>query len=82
MKAIFTKYHGPGNVKGSCISATDGENRVVISRECALRIEESHKQAALALCKKMNWHGTLIMGDVFKSGCVFVWDAPAERIEV
>jgi hypothetical protein len=56
MKAIKTKYHGPGNVKGSRISATDEDgNRIILSYDHALNAEENHKAAALALISKMKW---------------------------
>jgi hypothetical protein len=74
MKAIVTKYHGPTNTKGSRISATDSDNnRVYVSRDCALHIEDSHKDAAIALCKKMNWHGKLVAGDFGPDRRIFVW---------
>ncbi len=31
MKTITTKYHGPTNFAGSRVSATDGENRIILS---------------------------------------------------
>lgn len=74
MKAIITKYHGPTNTKGSRISARDSDgHRVYISRECDLHIEDSHKAAAIALCKKMNWHGKLVGGDFGPDERVFAW---------
>jgi hypothetical protein len=73
MKAIFTKYHGPGNVRGSRISASDEDgNRVVIPYRHDLNSEEAHLAAAQALCDKMHWTGTLIGGS-HKKGYVFVF---------
>jgi len=65
MKAIKTKYHGPGNVLGSRVSASDEDkNRITISWDSELRSEENHIAAVKALCKKMNWHGELTMGSL------------------
>lgn len=73
MKAIFTKYHGPTNFKGSRISASDSDgNRVVISYPYELSGEDVHRKAAQALCDKMNWTGNLIGGAV-RNGYVFVF---------
>lgn len=73
MKAIFTKYHGPTNTKGSRISASDSDgNRVTISYPYELSGEAVHRQAAVALCSKMNWKGELIGGSL-KNGYVFVF---------
>ena len=63
MKAIKTKYHGPGNVKGSRISATDEDgNRVVLSYRDELNSEQNHRRAAKQLCEKMKWRGTYYGG--------------------
>jgi hypothetical protein len=67
MKAIRTRYHGPSNVKGSRISATDGElNRrprtIYLSYDDALNSEDMHRKAAYAFRDKMQWKGELIGG--------------------
>lgn len=65
MKAIKTKYHGPGTVRGSYVSASDEDkNRITISWDSGLRSEENHIAAVKTLCKKMNWHGELTMGSL------------------
>lgn len=74
MKAIITKYHGPTNIRGARISASDEDgNRVMISYPH----EESggmktHRMAAIALCQKMGWAGVLYAGSI-KHGYVFVF---------
>jgi len=79
MKAIFTKYHGPTNCKGSRISASDSDgNRISIGYPYELSGEEVHRKAALALCAKMKWHGDLAVGSYGK-GYVYVW---ADRDEL
>jgi hypothetical protein len=73
MKAIITKYHGAGNVRGSRISASDEDgNKVFISYPYELSGEAVHRKAAVALCKKMNWECELIAGSL-KNGYVFVF---------
>lgn len=63
MKAIVTKYHGPIPTRGARISARDEDgNRVVIPLDGGLRDEEEHTRAAVALCERMNWPGTLMRG--------------------
>ena len=72
MKAIFTKYHGPTNYKGSRISASDEDNnRITISYPYELSGEACHLAAALALCEKMGW-GRDLVGGSLKNGYVFV----------
>lgn len=72
MKAILTKYHGPTNTRGSRISASDGDgNRVTVPYDRAARYP--HDAAALALCAKLGWGGTLIRGSV-AGGNVYVFD--------
>lgn len=71
MKAIMTKYHGPTNTRGSRISASDGDgNRVTVPFDYAAR--DPHDVAALALCRKMGWEGTLAKGGL-ASGNVYVF---------
>lgn len=63
MKAIRTKYFGPGYSKGSRIIASDSDNnRVTVSYDCALSSDDNHQAAAQALLRKMGWTGSLIMG--------------------
>jgi hypothetical protein len=73
MKAITTKYHGPGNVKSSHIIADDGDgNRLTVGVDNSLRLEDCHANAALALCRKLKWEGRLQGGHI-KAGMVWVW---------
>ena len=74
MKAIVTKYRGPGNVRGSRITASDNDgNRVTLSYDPAISSDENHIRAAVALCVKMNWHGTMAQGSL-KNCEVFVFN--------
>ncbi len=74
MKAIITKYLGPTNYRGSRIKATDTDrNTITISYDAALRHDDAYAAAAIALCKKMGWTGSLIGGGT-KTGMVFVFE--------
>lgn len=81
MKAIQTTYHGPTDTRGSRISASDTDgNRISIPYPHEYSGAECHAQAALALCRKMGWGGTLIAGGL-KDHYVFVFEA-SDRFEV
>lgn len=80
MKAIVTKFHGPSNVKGSRYSATDEDgNRVIVGADHSVHYESNHDAAALALCKKMGWRGTLQRGHV-STGYVYVWISERDQV--
>jgi hypothetical protein len=55
MQAIRTKYHGPGNVRGSRFSAQCDAGRIYVPYDYALGVEENHKAACEALCVKLGW---------------------------
>lgn len=74
MKAIETKYFGPGNVRGARIKATDGDNTVWISYPHELSPEDGHRLAAETLCAKLGWNYELLQGAT-KRGYVFVLGA-------
>ncbi len=72
MKSITTAYHGPTNYRGSRIKATDGDNAVYVSYRSELNGDENHREAALALAKKLKWGGVMVQGET-KDGYVFVF---------
>lgn len=73
MKAIRTKFFGPGNVKGSRYKASDEDgNSVTLSTDFSLNSDGNHDRAALALCVKMGWAGVLYRGGL-KDGNVYVF---------
>lgn len=77
MKAIKTIYHGETNTRGSRITASDEDgNRISIPFPHDLSGMDCHAKAAMALCHKMGWAGTLHGGSL-KDGYVFVF-APAK----
>ncbi len=71
-KAIFTRYIGPTNFRGSRIKAHDQDgNQVTISYPDELDSDDAHALAARKLLEKMNWKGTYYAGGT-KEGRVFV----------
>ncbi len=74
MKAIKTTYRGPTDANGSRITASDGDgNSITVGYRHDLRDgAEVHSVAALALCRKLGWDGTLIAG-ALRDGYVFVF---------
>ena len=79
MKSIETKYHGPSNVRGSCYSASDGDNRIIVSADDRLSSDANHQAVAFALCVKLHWQCTMIGGHS-KNGMVWV-HAPDGKID-
>lgn len=71
MTSIITRYIGPTNYKGARIVADAGmKRRVIISFPHDAR--DPHQVAALALCKKFGWKGTLVQGGM-ERGSAFVF---------
>ncbi len=61
MTTIITRYVGPTNRRGARIIADAGmKRRVSVSFDYAAR--NPHQVAALALCAKFDWKGTLVEG--------------------
>ena len=72
MKAIQTRYLGPTNVRGSRIKAfAEGGNQLTVSYDHDS--DNPHRDAAVALCKKLGWAGTLAEGGLPNGDCVFVF---------
>lgn len=67
MQAITTKFHGPGNVRGSRVSATAEAGRISLEWDHRLNPDENHKAAAVAFARKFGWKGTLVGGHLPKS---------------
>ena len=84
MQAITTRYHGPGNVRGSRISATTASGKRVY-HECddAVHVDRQHRDAAIKLCKLLDWHGTMVEGGLTSGGeRVFCFIHPDDCFEV
>ena len=88
MVAIETRYHGPGNVRGSRVSVRRMDDdkrpdRIYVSWDHALNPEENHRAAALVWLRKHDWldaYGAWIGGHT-QHGMVFVNEG-RERSEV
>ena len=73
MKAIFTKLLPCTNFKGSRVKAYDSDgNQKTLSWDHAGNTDDNHQAAAVALCHKMRWFGTLVRGS-HKNVEVFVF---------
>ena len=73
MQAIITKYIGLTNTKPGRIKAASGSGcHITISYDHALDTFEAHREAAIALCNKLNW-STDIIGGGLQYGYAFVF---------
>jgi hypothetical protein len=72
-RAIFTKYLGPTNRRGSRIKAFDCEGfSITLNINHSFSDGHNHVEAARKLCEKMGWGGTLVSGGT-DCGQVFVF---------
>lgn len=77
--AIFTRYLGPTNTRGSRIKATARGLSVTIPLDHALDLTERHEKAARALLGKLGWYDrdTALAGETPDGrGYVFVAITP------
>jgi len=81
MKAIWTKYIGPTNFRGSRVKASAEGVSVTVGYDDGLNRDDAHDRAALALCAKMGWPGGLVRGGR-PDGCgnVYTFDADCNRV--
>lgn len=76
MQAIRTRYHGPGNVRGSRFSAQCEAGRIYVDCDYALDSDENHKRAAETLAAKLGWIGVNyppMVGGVFGNDYYWVF---------
>ena len=73
MQAIRTRYHGPGNVRGSRFSAQCEARRVYVSYDYALGSDENHEAAMRAMCAKLGWDADRMIGGVFGNDYYWVF---------
>jgi len=72
-RAITVKYLCATNTRGSRLVAKDEEgHKVILNKDLSLSNDDAYKEAAIALCNKMGWKGTLA-GGWAKDGAVFVF---------
>lgn len=62
MKAIIVKYLGPTDTKGSRWKASCDGGSCTVPYDHALNCDENATAAAVALCQRMKWHGSTIIG--------------------
>lgn len=62
MQAIVTKYHGPGNVRGSRVSASAAAGRIFVDWDDSLNPDDNHDMAARLFAQKFEWKGKLVHG--------------------
>ena len=79
-QAITTKYHGPGNVRGSRVTARAQAGSVSVEWDDALNSDENHRAAARALCAKVGWTDPLAHGVTSDGSHVFV-QIPAPEVD-
>ena len=80
MTTIITKYVGPTNYRGARIVADAGmKRRITVGYEHASN--NPHRVAALALCAKFDWHGTLVEGGM-ERGSAFVFLNDADTFQI
>jgi hypothetical protein len=71
-QAIFTKYLGATNLRGSRVKATaEAGPSITVHWDDALDVDENHAAAAKALARKLGWHGRYFAG-ALKDGNVYV----------
>ena len=61
-QAIVTRYHGPGAVRGSRITAQCAGGKVTLPYDHVLNAGENHAAAAAALAAKLGWTGRMVGG--------------------
>ncbi len=61
-QAIYTKFLGPTNSRGSRVKAFADAGSVTVSWNHALNATENHRAAAMALAAKFGWSGTWVGG--------------------
>lgn len=73
-QAIVTRYHGPGNVRGSRITAKCAGGKVTVPYDYELDARGNHQLAAATLAAKLGWTGRMVGGETPDArGSVFVF---------
>ncbi len=71
--AIETKYLGPTNTRSARVKAiAQTGNQITLTWDSSLTAYQNHAAAAMALCEKLDWEGSLVSGGT-KTGEVFVF---------
>ncbi len=74
MKAITTKYRGQTSTKPARVSASaEGVSPVTVSVSAYDSSDAASIGAAIELCRKVGWYGTLAEGFIEPGINVYVW---------
>ena len=75
MQSIIVRYRGATNTRGSRLLAKNsaGGTSVSIPWDSGLSDEENYSVAAVALCAKLGWHGSLASGSLEDGDRVFIF---------
>lgn len=75
MQAISVKYIGPTDSRGSRVKATAmySKKSATLGWDAALNRDENFALAVKALCKKMDWHGQLNIGEGDRGEGIYVF---------
>lgn len=82
MQAIRTRYHGPGNVRGSRVKATAQARALTIGWDSSLNSERNHMKAAQALASAMGWQGTWVGGGLPDGSTAWVCIDPRDAFTI
>ncbi len=73
MQSIITRYLGPTNHRGARIRATTASGQALtVQINHSYSDGRCHAEAALELCKRLEWSGELVSGGT-REGYVFVF---------
>lgn len=72
-QAIITKYLGPAGARGSRIKATCASGSVTVGYPHELSGQAVHRFAADALCRKLGWDSSNLIGGSTSTGYAFVF---------
>lgn len=82
MQAIFTKYIGPTNFRGSRVKASCEAKSIYLSWDDTLNSEQNHDMAAKELATQLDWHGQWYSGGLENGNvyvCVTNWQGNFEK---
>lgn len=77
MQTITTKVLAATNKRPTRVKATAQAGSVTISHDYGT-LDNIHEEAALALCRKLGWEGSLVMGTLPNEDNVWVF-IPSDR---
>ena len=82
MYTITTRYLGPTNNRGPRVRASTFESAVTIPYDHSKNVEDLHRDAMLALCRKLKWDGTWVCGTLPNQDVVWTCSKSWTTVEV